>query len=121
MARKRDLNGILCPVEASVDVIGGKWKAVILFRLMDGPKRFGELGRLMPGASRQMLTAQLRELETDGLVLRNVFREVPPKVEYSLTPYGRTLTPILTDLCEWGVKFLRRGVRPAASRGAPSV
>jgi DNA-binding HxlR family transcriptional regulator len=117
MPGKRDFDALLCPVEAAVGVIGGKWKAVILFRLMSGPKRFGELGRLVPGVTRQMLTSQLRELELDGLVLRNVYHQVPPKVEYSLTDFGQTLVPLLTQLCEWGNHFLARSAKRGDAAG----
>jgi DNA-binding HxlR family transcriptional regulator len=97
-----------CPVEATLDVIGGKWKVVILFWLKEATWRFAELRRRIPGISERMLTQQLRELERDGVVLRKVYAEVPPRVEYSLTPYGRTLRPITELMCEWGKKHLRR-------------
>jgi DNA-binding HxlR family transcriptional regulator len=96
----------VCPVEATLDVIGGKWKGVILFYLLDGTKRFGELRRLIPSATQQMLTAQLRELEQAGVVHREVYREVPPKVEYSLTPFGRSLGPIVNLMCDWGEQYM---------------
>lgn len=96
-----------CPVEASVEVIGGKWKGVILFHLLGGKKRFNELMRLMPAVTQRMLTRQLRELEADRIVERRVYAEVPPKVEYSLTPFGMTLEPILKMLQEWGTRYLR--------------
>lgn len=92
----------LCAIERSIDIIGGRWKAIILFHLMEGTRRFGELQRLVPAVTQQMLTQQLRELETDGIVHREVYKQVPPKVEYSLTKRGETLVPILTALCEWG-------------------
>ena len=97
-----------CPVEATLDVIGGKWKAVILFWLRDDVCRFGELRRKIPDISERMLTQQLRELEDHGIVRRKVYPVVPPKVEYSLTAYGRTLRPITDLMCEWGKTHLRR-------------
>lgn len=95
-----------CPVEAAMRVMGGKWKPLILFYLMDGTKRFGELRRLIPGITQQMLTLQLRELERDGIIHREVYREVPPKVEYSLTDLGRALDPTLRAMLDWGVQFM---------------
>ena len=94
-----------CPVAATLDVIGGKWKGVIVFHLLSGTKRFNELHRLMPEATQRMLTRQLRELESDQIVTREVFAEVPPKVEYSLTEYGRTLAPILNMMQKWGANY----------------
>ncbi len=98
-----------CPVEATLSVIGGKWKVVILYYLAHaGTHRFAELRRKIPGVSERMLTQQLRELERDGVVHREVYPEVPPKVEYSLTPYGGTLRPISDLMCDWGKKHLKR-------------
>lgn len=91
-----------CTVEAAMEVLGGKWKLVILRHLLDGTKRFGELHRAMPGITPRMLTRQLRELETDGLVLRTVYPQVPPKVEYSVTDTGASLRKIIGRLEEWG-------------------
>ena len=97
-----------CPVEATLDVIGGKWKVVILFWLRDGVCRFGELRRRIPEVSERMLTQQLRELEGHGIVRRQVYPVVPPRVEYSLTPYGRTLCPITELMCAWGKQYIKR-------------
>lgn len=91
-----------CPVEVTLDIIGGKWKCVILWWLRRGAKRFGELKQLMPGVSQKVLTAKLRELKADGLIDRQVFPESPPRVEYSLTAYGETLRPITELMCSWG-------------------
>ncbi|MBB5576596.1 MULTISPECIES: winged helix-turn-helix transcriptional regulator [Rhizobium] len=90
-----------CPVEAALDIIGGKWKAILIFHILDGTKRFGEFGRLLLGLTQRMLTTQLRELEADGVILRTVCPQVPPKVEYSITPFGRTLEPLLRELAVW--------------------
>jgi DNA-binding HxlR family transcriptional regulator len=91
-----------CPVEAALEVIGGKWKGVTLFHLLDGVKRFNELQRDIGSVTQRMLTKQLRELEAAGLVERQVYAVVPPKVEYSLTAKGKTLEPILVALKDWG-------------------
>jgi DNA-binding HxlR family transcriptional regulator len=98
--------GFGCPMEATLDVIGGKWKGVILYHLFHETKRFNELRRLMPGITQRMLTRQLRELENDQIVRRVVFPEVPPKVEYSLTEYGQTLQPILIIMEKWGAQYI---------------
>lgn len=90
-----------CPVEASLDLIGGKWKAIILFRILEETRRFNELRRLIPNITQRMLTNQLRELEADGLLHRKVYAQVPPKVEYSITDFGRTLEPVLLALAAW--------------------
>lgn len=95
-----------CFVEATLEVISGKWKPMILWNLIQGTKRFGELRKLIPGVTQQMLTMHLRELEQDGVVHRHVFAEIPPKVEYSATPLGRTLEPILGQMHHWGVQFV---------------
>ncbi len=95
-----------CPIEASLSLIQGKWKVVIMFRLMDEPKRFNELSRLLPQVTQRMLTNQLRELERDGLVYREAFPQIPPKVEYSLTKLADSLLPIMLDLKDWGKTHL---------------
>lgn len=94
-----------CPVETTTDIIGGKWKSVILYHLLDGMKRFGELRKLLPNATQRMLTLQLRELEADGVITRTVYAEVPPRVEYRLTPFGESLRPILLLMRDWGEQY----------------
>lgn len=96
------------PVEAALDVIGGKWKVVILCHLILGTRRTSELKRLMPGITQKMLTQQLRELEEDEIISRHVYNQVPPKVEYSLTEYGWSLKGILDSLCAWGGRHIER-------------
>ena len=91
-----------CPVEATLEQIGGKWKGIALYHLLDGPKRYNELKRDVGGVTQRMLTKQLRELETDGLIIRKVFPVVPPHVEYSLSDKGKTLEPVLLALRDWG-------------------
>ena len=95
-----------CPVEATLGVIGGKWKGVILYHLLSKTIRFNELRRLIPEITQRMLTKQLRELEAANLILRKVYPEVPPKVEYSMTEYGMTLVPIIKALQAWGIKHM---------------
>lgn len=97
-----------CPVEACLAVIGGKWKGVILFHLLGGTKRFNQLRRLMPAVTQRMLTRQLRELESDKVVVRTVYPEVPPRVEYSMSEFGLTLEPILRMLQKWGMEYLEK-------------
>ena len=95
-----------CPVEAALDVIGGKWKPLILWALGDEVMRFGELQKALPGVNTKMLTKQLRELEEDGVIRRKIYPEVPPRVEYTITDFGKTLIPILEALCNWGAEYL---------------
>ncbi len=96
-----------CPVEAALNVIGGKWKGIVLYHLLvDGTLRFNELKRKTGDVTQRMLTKQLRELEEDGLVIRRVYAEVPPKVEYSLSKEGETLRPVLLALRDWGVEHV---------------
>ena len=86
----------------ALEVIGGKWKPIILHYLSEAPRRSGELGRLIPQASGKMLTQQLRELEADKIIRRKIYRQVPPKVEYTLTPRGESLRPVMIAMCAWG-------------------
>ena len=92
----------LCPVQTTLQVIGGKWKPAILWAMRHAPVRFGLLRRNLPGITQKMLTQQLRELEEDGIVWRKVYAEVPPKVEYGITEYGQTLHQALSDMARWG-------------------
>lgn len=102
---KRNQNlRMVCPLEAALDIIGGKWKGIIIYRLLDGKMRFNELRRVIPAITHRMLTRQLRELESDGLLVRSVQTEGSIKVEYSLNAYGIALKPILLKLRTWGEK-----------------
>jgi DNA-binding HxlR family transcriptional regulator len=101
-----------CSVEWTLNIIGGKWKNVIVYHLLDGKRRFNEFRRLMPVVTQRMLTLQLRELEQDGIVHRKVYSEVPPKVEYSLTELGQTLAPIIRSMKKWGDEKRTDVVRP---------
>lgn len=94
-----------CPVETTLNIISGKWKGVILFRLLGGKKRFSELKRLMPAVTHRTLTLQLRELEGDGIVKRTVYAEVPPRVEYELTELGASMSPIIQSMYTWGLDY----------------
>lgn len=95
-------------VESTLKVIGGKWKPLILCNLSDGAKRFGELKRDMPDITQKMLTQQLRELEQDGIIHREVYTQVPPKVEYSLTEYGQSTRELLDVMAKWGSRHMER-------------
>lgn len=97
-----------CPVETTLEVIGGKWKGVILYHLISGTKRFGELRRIYPKVTPHMLTLQLRELEREGIIERKTYNQVPPKVEYSLSEFGKTLMPIILQMKEWGELYNKR-------------
>ena len=110
--------GFTCPVEATLRLVGGKYKAVILWHLMDaGTLRYHELHRRIPRATDKMLAQQLRELERDGLLRRAVYPVVPPKTEYSLTDFGRSLAPILDEMCRWGEWYLAQSkIGRASSR-----
>lgn len=106
MAAAKDTERTSCAVETTIQAIGGRWKVLILRELFEGIKRFGQLHRALRGITQKMLTQQLREMEADGLIHRKVYAEVPPKVEYSLTPLGESLKPILDAMHEWGNNFL---------------
>ena len=97
-----------CGLEASLSVIGGKWKFLILFHLASERRRFGELKRLVVGISEKMLIQQLREMEHDGIIDRHDFREVPPRVEYSTTAFGQSLARAVRPLCDWGGEHMAR-------------
>lgn len=97
-----------CPVERTLDVIGGRWKVLILRELFSGVKRFNELQRAVNGITQKMLTQQLREMESDGIVHREIYLQVPPKVEYSLTPVGESLKPIINAMHEWGIQHITK-------------
>jgi len=100
--------GFECPVEAALEIIGGKWKGIILYHMRYETRRFNELRRLIPEITQRMLTKQLRELEAHQIIRRKIYRQIPPKVEYSLTDFGMTLTPILQALEEWGVEYIEK-------------
>lgn len=104
-----------CPVTRAVQALGGKWKLHIIFQLMQGTKRFSELQRAIPGVTQQMLTSQLRELEADCVLSRKVYPQVPPKVEYSLTPLGLRLRVVTDALIVWGQELPRQISVPIAS------
>ena len=104
--RKHDRKQVSCMVETTIGAIGGRWKVLVIFHLLEGTKRFGELSRLLVGISARTLARQLRELEEAGVVDRFVHAQIPPKVEYSLTPLGRRLKPILSAMHDWGAAAL---------------
>ena len=95
-----------CGLVPALDVIGGKWKALILWEMNTQPRRFGEFKRLVPGISEKMLIQALREMERDGIVHRQVFYEVPPRVEYSLTPLGQSLSGVFKEMSSWGKTYV---------------
>jgi DNA-binding HxlR family transcriptional regulator len=92
----------LCPFTTTIALIGGRWKSIILYMLSDHTRRFGEIAARMPSISRKVLAEQLKELEADGLINREQFKEIPPRVEYSLTELGKSLRPIMNDMAIWG-------------------
>lgn len=106
MSEQRSIKELpACPVETTLTLIGDKWKVLILRDLMPGPKRFGELKKSIGHVSQKVLTAQLRDMEENGLLHRRTYAEVPPRVEYSLTDLGRSLKPVLDALQEWGARY----------------
>lgn len=94
-----------CPVETTLNIISGKWKGVIIFRLLGGKKRFNELQKIIGNVTHRTLTLQLRDLENDGIIKRTVYPEVPPRVEYELTPLGQSMKPIIQSIFDWGVSY----------------
>lgn len=108
-----------CPVSATLRLIGGKYKALILWHLVPGEKRYGALARLIPQATPKMLTQQLRELEADGLLSRTVYPVVPPHVEYALTPFGQSLKPVLDLMYTWGEAYMAEQGLPISCGMAP--
>jgi DNA-binding HxlR family transcriptional regulator len=121
----------MLPVERAFKVVGGRWKAVILYHLFNGPRRLSELKRSLPEISQKVLIQQLREMEEHGLVHREIFRQVPPRVDYSATPLGLSLEPVLRALCDWGQshaaaldeldRLAECRLRPAQAIEAPPV
>jgi DNA-binding HxlR family transcriptional regulator len=109
-------NSHQCPAERTLDIIGGRWKVLILWQLFPGERRFSELFRALAGITQKMLTQQLRELEKDGIVHRQVYPQIPPKVEYSLTPVGESLRPVVDAMCEWGLRQRESASQQETSR-----
>ncbi|MGN7169820.1 winged helix-turn-helix transcriptional regulator [Paenibacillus cellulositrophicus] len=103
------------PIEATLEVIGGKWKTLILCHLTYGAKRTSELKKLTPGITQKMLTQQLRELEEDGVIIRTVYNQVPPKVVYELSELGQSLRPVIDVMCEWGERYIQESTEKQAS------
>ena len=95
-----------CPVTYCISVIGGKWKPIIIYRIARGNNRFGKLLRRIPGINRQMLSKQLRELENDGILKRKIYKEIPPRVEYSITELGESLFPVINNMRIWGERHI---------------
>lgn len=106
MKNSKQVDEFNCPVKATIDVIGGKWKPIILYYLKDGKQRFGELQRLIPHVTKKMLTQQLRELEQSDIIRRKVYHQVPPKVEYSFSEHGKSVLPVLEAMAAWGSENL---------------
>ena len=118
LSNPNETDKLICPVRTTLNLLGGKWKLLILASLLDGARRYGELRRLMPEITEKMLIQELRELEADGLVARTVHQQVPPKVEYALVGPGEQARPVLLALLGWGTDYLKqRGA--AVSAAAP--
>lgn len=108
-----------CPIEATLSLIGGKYKCIIMWNLINRTLRFSQLQRLIPQATPKMLTQQLRELESDDLIVRVVYPVVPPKTEYSLSERGKTIIPMLNAMCDWGRDYMReRGLTSCCSENS---
>lgn len=107
---------VACPVETAIEIIGGRWKVLILQELFGGTRRFSELHRALRGVSHRTLTQQLRELESHGIVRRKVHRQVPPKVEYSLTPVGQSLKPVIAVMHDWAEGYSQKRTNKAKGR-----
>jgi len=114
--RHRGRKQVHCPVETTLEAIGGRWKVLVIHHLLSGTQRFGELSRLLSGISARTLTKQLRELEQWGVIQRVVHQQIPPKVEYSLTELGRGLEPVLRAMHVWGQRLERRTAGPSRPR-----
>jgi DNA-binding HxlR family transcriptional regulator len=125
------LNGRVyhCALDVTMELVGGKWKTIVLWYLRKDKKRFSELRKLIPGITEKMLSLQLRQLEKDGFVSRTIHPEVPPRVEYALTPHGRTLLPLLEEIAKWGrrmgeehgsIEKMERSMKKKAVRKAKS-
>lgn len=110
-----------CPIETVIQVLGGKWKPLILWHLLDSAKRFNELEKLIPEVTQKMLAQHLRELENDRLVTRTIYPSVPPKVEYTLSEYGQTMVPVLEVMCAWGETHNAPNTRTATPITAQSM
>ncbi len=110
-----------CPVTFTMDIIGGKWKLLIMYLVSNGINRFGKMSMMLRSISKQMLTTQLRELESDGIIERRIYAEIPPRVEYFLTPKGRSLLPIITLMKEWGQSHLQEDRRETGDIRRDSV
>ena len=110
-----------CPIEVTLSLLGNKWKVLIIKEIFTGTKRFGELSRGVQGISQKMLTQQLRQMEADKLINRKIYAEVPPRVEYSLTKIGRSLSPILDAMHEWGTQYRMLNAKKGAGKKPENI